>query len=66
MLHAHIDATVSAVAQRIMNDWNNNVKHFTKVMPRDYKRVLEAVAEAKASGATGSAIDEAIMAAAGA
>jgi glutamate synthase (NADPH/NADH) large chain len=66
MLQAHIDATDSAVAQRIMNDWNNNVKHFTKVMPRDYKRVLEAVAEAKASGATGSAIDEAIMAAAGA
>jgi glutamate synthase (NADPH) large chain len=63
MLAAHLDATESAVGQRILNDWNNNLKHFTKVMPRDYKRVLEAVADAEQRGAD---VDEAIMAAAGA
>ena len=63
MLQAHVDATDSAVGQRILSDWDNTVKHFTKVMPRDFKRVLEAIAEAKASGEN---VDEAIMAAAGA
>ncbi len=62
MLQAHVDATDSAVGQRILSDWNNNVKHFTKVMPpRDYKRVLEAIADAKERGVD---VDEAIMAAA--
>ena len=36
--------------------------HFMKVMPRDYKRVLEAIAEAEAQRADD--VDEAIMAAA--
>ncbi|MGV0849340.1 glutamate synthase large subunit [Mycolicibacterium phlei] len=61
MIAAHVDATDSAVGQRILNEWDNNVKHFTKVMPRDYKRVLEAIAEAERAGAN---VDEAIMAAA--
>ncbi len=62
MIQAHVDATDSAVGQRILNDWNNNLKHFTKVMPRDYKRVLEAIAEAERRPAEN--VDEAIMAAA--
>jgi glutamate synthase domain-containing protein 3 len=62
MVAAHVDATDSPVGARILNDWNNNVKHFTKVMPRDYRRVLEAIAEAERSGQN---VDEAIMAAAG-
>jgi glutamate synthase (NADPH) large chain len=36
------------------------------VMPRDFKRVLVAIAEAQSSGMTGSDVDEAIMAAANA
>jgi glutamate synthase domain-containing protein 3 len=63
MLQAHVDATDSAVGQRILSDWNNKVKHFTKVMPRDFKRVLKAIADAEQSG---NNVDEAIMAAAGA
>ena len=35
-----VDATDSAVGQRILADWSQQVKHFVKVMPRDYKRVL--------------------------
>lgn len=58
---AHVDATDSAIGQRILNDWDEHVTHFVKVMPRDYKRVLTAIAEAEASGAD---VDEAIMAAA--
>ena len=63
ILASHVDATDSAVGQRILADWDNELKHFAKVMPRDYKRVLAAIAEAEAKGLTGSDIDDAIMAA---
>lgn len=49
-LAAHVDATDSAVGQRILSDWDDNLKHFVKVMPRDYKRVLTAIAEAEKAG----------------
>ncbi|BBZ09428.1 glutamate synthase [Mycolicibacterium doricum] len=61
MLQAHVDATDSAVAQRVLNNWEEELKHFVKVMPRDFKRVLAAIAEADRTGADKN---EAIMAAA--
>jgi glutamate synthase (NADPH/NADH) large chain len=63
MLQAHIDATDSAVGQRILADWDAEQKRFAKVMPRDYKRVLTAIADAERDGTDP---DEAIMAAASA
>jgi glutamate synthase domain-containing protein 3 len=66
MLQAHVDATDSAVGQRILSDWKQNLTHFTKVMPRDFRRVLEAIADAEQRGADENGIAEAIMAAAGA
>jgi glutamate synthase (NADPH/NADH) large chain len=65
-IQAHVDATDSAPAQRILTDWENELKNFTKVMPRDFKKVLQAIAEAEARGAAGDEIDTAIMAAANA
>ncbi|WP_029109040.1 glutamate synthase large subunit [Mycobacterium sp. URHD0025] len=61
---AHVDATDSAVGQRVLDSWDRSdgaLKHFVKVMPRDYKRVLAAIAEAEERGVN---VDEAIMAAA--
>ena len=58
---AHVDATDSAVGQRILSDWESQLKHFVKVMPRDYKSVLAAIAEAERNGEN---VNEAIMAAA--
>jgi glutamate synthase (NADPH) large chain len=63
MIQAHVDATDSAVGQRILGDWTATQQSFVKVMPRDYKRVLEAIAEAERNGADP---DQAIMAAASA
>ena len=60
ILVAHHDATDSAVAQRILADWPRQAGDFVKVMPRDYKRVLGAIAEAERIGAD---VDEMIMAA---
>jgi glutamate synthase (NADPH/NADH) large chain len=60
-IQAHVDATDSAVGQRILADWGGQRRHFAKVMPRDYKKVLEAIAQAERDGTD---VDKAIMAAA--
>ena len=57
----HQNETGSAVASRILSDWQYSVRQFVKVMPRDYKRVLGAI---KVAEEAGTDIDEAIMAAA--
>ncbi|WP_405134087.1 glutamate synthase large subunit [Nocardia sp. NBC_01388] len=46
----HRDETGSAVADRILIDWSQQVNHFVKVMPRDYKKVLLAISEAEKDG----------------
>jgi glutamate synthase (NADPH) large chain len=61
MLQAHVDATDSVVGQCILSDWDTELKNFVKVMPRDFKRVLQAIAQAER---TGEDVNEAIMAAA--
>jgi glutamate synthase (NADPH/NADH) large chain len=57
----HREQTGSAVAERILGDWSQQVNHFVKVMPREYKKVLLAISEAEKSGKD---VDEAIMEAA--
>ena len=57
----HRDETGSEVAARILADWSQQVSHFAKVMPRDYKKVLMAIKDATIRGAN---VDEAIMEAA--
>ena len=46
----HLAETGSAVARRLLDEWDASVGAFTKVMPRDYKRVLEAQRRAEADG----------------
>ena len=46
----HRDETNSAVAKAILADWESSLDKFVKVMPRDYKRVLEAARDAEARG----------------
>ena len=48
LLRRHATLTGSTVAQRLLNGWSDARQHFVKVMPRDYKRVLEAEATAHA------------------
>ena len=39
----HFKYTESEIAKRILDDWSSNIKKFVKVMPTDYKRVLEEI-----------------------
>ncbi|RZS82870.1 glutamate synthase (NADH) large subunit [Motilibacter rhizosphaerae] len=52
----HREETGSAVALRLLTDWDAALARFTKVMPRDYKRVLEARARALAEGLDADAV----------
>ncbi|MFM6975295.1 MAG: glutamate synthase large subunit, partial [Sphingobacteriaceae bacterium] len=40
MIQKHLDATQSKVAAFILSDFENQLKNFVKVFPKDYKRVL--------------------------
>ena len=42
LVENHVRYTGSTVAQTLLADWNTTLRQFVKVMPRDYKRVLEA------------------------
>jgi len=57
----HQAETGSAVAARLLADWEPAAARFAKVMPKDYKRVLSAASAAEAEGRN---VDEAVMAAA--
>ncbi|MBB2990597.1 glutamate synthase (NADPH/NADH) large chain/glutamate synthase (ferredoxin) [Mycolicibacterium iranicum] len=54
----HADYTASTIAKSVLSDWPRRSAQFTKVMPRDYQRVLEATRMAKAEGRD---VDSAIM-----
>jgi len=59
LLERHVEYTDSAVARRLLSEWPGVVSRFIKVMPRDYKRVLEeqrqqlAARQSDTVGATG-------------
>ena len=40
LIERHLEHTGSAVASRLLTDWANASQQFVKVMPQDYKRVL--------------------------
>ena len=54
----HRDETDSAVAEEILVDWISASEQFLRVMPRDYRRVLEATELAVAEGRS---VDQAVM-----
>jgi len=59
VVERHHAETGSAVAARLLADWDAG--RFTKIMPKDYKRVLSAASQAELEGRD---INEAVMAAA--
>jgi glutamate synthase (NADPH) large chain len=54
----HRDETGSEVADRILVDWISSSEQFVKVMPKDYRRVLDATELAIAEGRS---VEEAVM-----
>jgi glutamate synthase (NADPH) large chain len=52
LMERHVELTSSEHAARLLHDWPSVRQRFLKVMPRDFKRVLQAEAVAAAEGRT--------------
>jgi glutamate synthase (NADPH) large chain len=61
LIALHQAETGSAVAAALLADWEAALPRFARVMPRDYKRVLEAAVQAERDGLD---VGAAVMAAA--
>jgi len=60
MISSHMKHTNSKLARRVIEDWDQVFPLFIKVMPKDYKRMLNAIKEVKISGISSN---DALMAA---
>ncbi|MBV8829021.1 MAG: glutamate synthase large subunit [Acidobacteriaceae bacterium] len=40
LISRHVKYTGSPLGRRLLNDWSGNLRHFVKVFPQEYKRVL--------------------------
>jgi glutamate synthase (NADPH/NADH) large chain len=49
LIRQHAASTGSAVAQFILKDFDNQLRHFVKVFPADYKKALSQSASASLS-----------------
>jgi glutamate synthase (NADPH/NADH) large chain len=45
MIQKHYAYTASTVAKFVLDDFENQLKNFVKVFPRDYKKVLQSKKE---------------------
>jgi glutamate synthase (ferredoxin) len=60
LLERHVEYTASTRAQALLDDWQTTVSRFIRVVPNDYRRVIEAQARMRQRGLSQ---DEAEMAA---
>jgi glutamate synthase (NADPH) large chain len=61
IMYAHASCTESPVAATLLNGWPDALSRFSAIVPRDYRRVLDATRRARAEGED---VDVAVMAAA--
>lgn len=62
LITEHFEATGSNVASELINDWDNSVKRFVKVMPVDFKRMQGYMNDVRSSGDFESEYDVAVKA----
>jgi glutamate synthase (NADPH/NADH) large chain len=60
-IERHYEFTESAVAKRLLAAWSVEVSHFRKVMPVDFKRVLNAMKQAAHEGLDEAATLQRVM-----
>jgi glutamate synthase (NADPH/NADH) large chain len=58
MIQRHVKYTGSTHGQKVLNHWEEMLPKFVKVIPKDFKRMVESIERVKASGLSG---EEAIM-----
>ncbi len=60
MIAKHVQYTNSELGRRVLEEWPAFVGRFVKIIPKDYKRMMEQIAKVKAQGLSG---EEAMLAA---
>ena len=60
LIAEHRERTGSEVARRVLDTWEFAVRQFVKVMPTDYKRVLQARADAARAGADAERVQQGV------
>ncbi|OWR33012.1 glutamate synthase large subunit [Saccharibacillus sp. O23] len=55
MIQRHAELTGSSVAKLILDGWEQTSSRFVRVIPKDYKRMLEQIEKAESTGLTGEA-----------
>jgi glutamate synthase (NADPH/NADH) large chain len=63
LVERHLTLTDSTVARDLLRDWRGTLQRFVAIIPRDYKRVIDATRRARERGED---VDTAVMAAASA
>ncbi|MDN5353095.1 MAG: glutamate synthase large chain [Clostridiales bacterium] len=58
MIERHVNYTGSPLGKRVLEDWDNYAKRFTRVIPEGYKTMLSNIEWAETQGLTG---EEALM-----
>jgi glutamate synthase (ferredoxin) len=60
MIEKHVAYTDSELGRRVLDQWSETLPKFLKVIPKDYKRMLEQIAKVQAQGLSG---EQALLAA---
>lgn len=47
IIRRHQIETSSTIAQKLLRDWQNQVEQFIKIMPRDYKKIIQSLDNSK-------------------
>ena len=50
IVERHLEFTGSPLAKRLLDTWEDTVQRFTKVIPREYKAMMQNIARFKAEG----------------
>ncbi len=58
LIEKHVEYTGSSNGKRVLKDFEKLITKFIQVMPRDYKRMMDAIENAKSMGLSG---DDALM-----
>lgn len=60
MIEKHVAYTGSPLGKKVLSDWDNYSERITKVIPKDYKKMMNNIEQAHKAGLVG---DEALMSA---
>lgn len=55
LISRHVEYTESAVGRKVLDNWNESLASFVRVIPKDYKRMLQQIRKVQEQGLQGEA-----------